>query len=71
MKRTVTVQRGDHLWSLSEVHLQQVTGRTDLAEHEIARYWVRVVKENRTRIRSGNPDHIYPGEILVLPEVQH
>ena len=67
--KTVVVRRGDHMWSLSEAHLERVTGRTDLGEHEIARYWVRVMAENRTRIRSGDPDLIYPGETLVLPPV--
>ena len=67
---TVTVRRGDHMWSLSEDHLQRVTGRADLGEHQIARYWVRVINENRWRIRSGNPDLIYPGETLVLPPIE-
>ena len=66
---TITVRRGDHLWSLSERHLAQVLGRSDLGEHEIARYWVRVIEANRDGIRSGNPDLIYPGEIIVLPVV--
>jgi nucleoid-associated protein YgaU len=65
----VTVRHGDHLWGLSERHLTQVIGRSDLGEHEIARYWVRVIEANRDTIRSGNPDLIYPGEILVLPAV--
>ena len=68
--RTVIVRRGDHMWSLAESHLAHITGRNDLSEHEIARYWVRVINENRSRIRSGNPDLIYPGEALVLPPVE-
>lgn len=67
---TVTVSRGDHMWGLAEAHLGRVTKREDLGEHEIARYWVRVIRENRSRIRSGNPDLIYPGETLVLPPVE-
>lgn len=66
---TVVVRRGDHMWSISEAHLEQVTGRADLGEHEVARYWVRVIAENRSRIKSGDPDLIYPGETLVLPPV--
>lgn len=66
---SVTVRRGDHLWNLSERHLVAVLGRSDLGEHEIARYWVRVIDANRDTIRSRNPDLIYPGEIIVLPPV--
>ena len=66
---SVVVRRGDHLWSLSERHLAQVLGRSDLGEHEIARYWVRVIETNRGTIRSGNADLIYPGEVIELPAV--
>lgn len=66
---TVTVARGDHLWSLSERHLSRVWRRDDLADHEVARYWVEVINLNRGRLRSGNPDLIYPGEVVLLPEV--
>jgi hypothetical protein len=65
----VAVRHGDHLWGLSERHLAEVLGRSDLGEHEIARYWVRVIDANRDTIRSGNPDLIYPGEVVVLPAV--
>ena len=65
----VTVQRGDHLWGLSEQHLQRVWNRTSLGEHEIARYWARVIEANRSSIRSGDPDLIYPGEVITLPIV--
>ncbi len=63
------VVRGDHLWSIACRHLQAVSGRGDLAEHEIAPYWVRVIEANRSTIRSGDPDLIYPGEQIVLPAV--
>ncbi len=66
---SVTVRRGDHLWSLSEQHLQRVLSRSSLSDHEVARYWVRVIDSNRTTIRSGNPDLIFPGEVIVLPAV--
>jgi hypothetical protein len=28
-----------------------------------------VIKENRGRLRSGDPDLIYPGEVVLLPPV--
>ncbi len=66
---TVTVRRGDHLWSLSEHHLERAWNRTSLGEHQIARYWVQVIEANRATIRSGDPDLIYPGEVITLPPV--
>lgn len=66
---SVVVRRGDHLWSLAARHLAQVLGRSDLGEHEIARYWVRVIEANRDTIRSGNADLVYPGEVIELPAV--
>ncbi len=63
------VTSGDHLWNLSERHLERVLGRSSLDEHEIAPYWVRVIEANRASIRSGNPDLIYPGEVIHLPPV--
>ncbi|MBT8202924.1 MAG: hypothetical protein KJO87_06440 [Acidimicrobiia bacterium] len=66
---TVTVRRGDHMWSLAEEHLERVLGRTNFDDREVARYWVTVIDANRSTIRSGNPDLIYPGETLTLPPV--
>jgi hypothetical protein len=69
IEHRVTARRGDHLWRLSERHLQQVLGRPSPGEHAIARYWVRVVEANRGTIRSGDPNLIYPGEFVTLPRV--
>ncbi|MEE9228899.1 MAG: hypothetical protein V3U47_08000, partial [Acidimicrobiia bacterium] len=64
------VVRGEHLWRIASQHLEVVSGRTNLAEREIAPYWVRVMEANRSTIRSGDPDLIYPGEQIVLPPVE-
>lgn len=64
----VVVQPGDHLWKLAERHLTEVLGRP-VTDAETAPYWVRVIEANRARLRSGDPDLIYPGEEVVLPEV--
>lgn len=65
---TVTVAPGDHFWALAERRLAAVWGRCP-TDAETAPYWVRVVAENRGRIRSGDPDLIFPGEVVVLPAI--
>jgi nucleoid-associated protein YgaU len=54
------------MWSLAEDRLRMALGR-EPADHEIGPYWRKVVEENQDRIRSGDPDLIFPGEVLVMP----
>jgi hypothetical protein len=56
---THTVTPGEHLWSIAAA---RVAGASDVAP-----YWLRVIELNRHRLRSGNPNLVYPGEILELP----
>jgi len=63
----VVVQQGDHLWGLAETRIGETMGREPM-DHEVAPYWREVVELNRDRIRSGNPDLIVPGEVVVLPD---
>jgi hypothetical protein len=65
------VGEGDNLWTIARDHLARVTRRRagDLAEREIARYWLDVVDANRAGLRSGDPDLIFPGEMIKLPPV--
>jgi resuscitation-promoting factor RpfA len=60
---------GDHLWSIAARHLAAGTrrSRADLTPADIAPYWRRVVEHNRPRLRSGDPDLVYPGEEVELP----
>ena len=58
---------GDNLWIIAERHLEQVTGRSDVSDQRVATYWVVVIEANQ--VRSGDPDLIYPGEVIVLPSV--
>ncbi|MGB8361521.1 MAG: hypothetical protein WCE80_08990 [Acidimicrobiia bacterium] len=60
----VIVERGDHLWKISARHLG------DGPVTEVAPYWRQVVVLNTPRLRSGNPDLIYPGEEIELPPVE-
>ncbi len=49
---------GEHLWSIAADHV---------AGDDIATYWRRVVDLNRSRLRSGDPNLVYPGEVVELP----
>lgn len=65
---TVVAGPGDHLWKLAEDRVREILDRP-VTDDEVAPYWVRVVDANRDRIRSGDPDLIFPGEDIVMPEV--
>ncbi len=60
---------GDHLWLIAADHLARISGRqpADLTAADIAPYWWRAVELNRSRLRSGNPNLVYPGEVVDLP----
>ena len=62
----VVVMPGDNMWLLAERRLGDLLGRP-AGDHEIAPYWLAVIGANKDRIRSGDPDLIFPGEVLVLP----
>ena len=65
---TVIVAKGDHLWKISGHHLHRVLGR-QATNVEISPYWRRVIATNRPKLRSGDPDLIFPGEVVTLPVV--
>ncbi len=68
---TVVVRPGDNLWALAADHLAATTGRArpTLDNTEIARYWAAVCDANRARVRSGNVNLIYPGDVILLPAI--
>jgi nucleoid-associated protein YgaU len=59
---SVVVEKGDHLWKISARHLDEVAPEADVAP-----YWQAVVDVNTPHLRSGDPDLIYPGEVVELP----
>ncbi|HEY3831021.1 MAG TPA: hypothetical protein VGO03_01890 [Acidimicrobiia bacterium] len=61
------VVRHDNLWSIAAARLEHAGSAADDAA--IARYWHRVITRNETRLRSGNPNLIFPGEVIWLPPV--
>ena len=66
---THTVTGGEHLWSIAAARVAGATGKptVDLSPAAIAPYWLRVVELNRHRLRSGNANLVYPGEVVELP----
>jgi hypothetical protein len=66
-----TVATGDNLWDIAALHLATATGRavTALDEDEVAAYWRRVCDANRERLRSGDVNLIFTGEVIELPPV--
>lgn len=62
-KAKAIVRPGDHLWKISARHLDELE-----SESEVAPFWREVIKTNLPTLRSGDPDLIYPGEVIVLPE---
>jgi len=61
----VVVVPGDHLWKISAHHLGE-----GAADDVISPYWLRVIDVNTPNLRSGDPDLIYPGEIVELPPIE-
>ena len=62
----VTVAPGDSLWRLAEEVVGERVGRP-ATDAEVSPYWQSLVEANRSRLRSGDPDVIFPGESVVLP----
>lgn len=67
--QTVTVERGDHLWKISARHLADFYQRPP-SNREVSPYWRDTIETNRNRLRSGDPDLIYPGEEVALPPIE-
>lgn len=61
-EESVVVEKGDHLWKISARHLGSGAG-----DGRVAPYWREVIAVNTPHLRSGDPDLIYPGEVVRLP----
>lgn len=66
--RDYTVAAGDNLWSIAATNLEAVRGG-NLSVADIDAYWREVISVNRDTLRSGDPNLIFPGEMITLPEV--
>ncbi len=60
------VVTGDHLWGIAADTTELRLGRPPTTA-EISEYWAKLIATNRTRLASGDPNMIFPGETLVLP----
>ena len=66
------VVRGDNLWMIARDHLSSLRsgGSGAPTNREVAEYWRKVIDANRDRLRSGDPNLIYPGEEIILPPLE-
>ena len=60
------VAPGDNLWTIAADRLATHLARVP-TEAEVARYWAVVVEVNGPHVRSGDPDLVFPGELVTLP----
>lgn len=65
----VVVRPGDNLWDLAARRMNKSLGR-QAADHEVVPYWLEMIQANEERIRSGDPDLIFPGEVILLPPIR-
>ncbi len=66
---TYVVKSGDNLWRIAQQHLAGVLEDPPSSEATAA-YWREIVADNRDTLRSGDPNLIYPGEVVALPSVE-
>lgn len=64
-----TIIGGENLWLIAANQLAAITERelNEVSQTQIAIYWERVIDTNRSNLRSGNPDLVYPGEVVKFP----
>ena len=62
------VAPGDHLWDIARRTLAREMDRPP-STRQITSYWVELIEANRESIRSHDPNLIYPGERILLPEL--
>lgn len=63
------VAPGDHLWGIARRTLAREMDRPP-STRQITSYWVELIEANRESIRSHDPNLIYPGERILLPELR-
>ncbi len=66
-----TVIAGDSLWSIAASQVAQHADQSpaSLAAADVTPYWQAVCAANRSTLRSGDVNLIYPGEQITLPSM--
>ena len=59
---------GENLWTISAAHLNRSAGPAGNSDR-VSEYWRKVIEANGATLRSGDPNLIYPGEVIALPPV--
>jgi nucleoid-associated protein YgaU len=62
------VVKGDNLWAIAAARLSDAAGPSADSDR-VAAYWRKVIELNRPTLRSGDPNLIYPGEMISLPPI--
>lgn len=70
VESSYTVVKGDNLWTISAAHLEATFPDRLTEADEISVYWRRVIEVNTPNLTSGDPNLIYPGEVIVLPAIE-
>ncbi|HEV2308891.1 MAG TPA: LysM domain-containing protein, partial [Acidimicrobiia bacterium] len=60
---------GDSLWSIAaaQVARQRGEAQASVSAADVTPYWQAVCRANRSSLRSGDVNLIYPGEQITLP----
>ena len=61
-----TVESGDSLWLIADRHVRAAVGDA-ATTFTVTAYWRQVIDANHGTLRSGDPNLIFPGEIVLLP----
>ena len=67
MPSSVTVAAGESFWKIAEDLVGQQLGHPP-TDAEMTPFWAELVAANADRlVHAGNPNLIYPGQVLVVP----
>ncbi|MDX2345182.1 MAG: LysM peptidoglycan-binding domain-containing protein [Acidimicrobiia bacterium] len=64
-----TVESGDSLWLIADRHVRAAVGDA-ATTFTVTMYWRQVIDANHGTLRSGDPNLIFPGEIVLLPNFE-
>jgi nucleoid-associated protein YgaU len=66
---THTVAAGDNLWLIATNYVAAAHNGT-ASDADVVDYWRRVIASNQKTLRSGDPNLIFPGELITLPAIE-